>query len=148
MLHFPDPDNIDWDAVAANGGPPFAAGPNIAQMFGYSINPCISDDDQQRRARIAAKVDRPEEAATRPERAAPLSRRPTFPRIAVSPNEFANTWDVFGPLIEERLWPNPRYSWLSGVLQHRTNRVAPPSDLAYFIDYNPNPNAAIPAPET
>ena len=26
-------------------------------------------------------------------------------------------------------------------------RVAPPSDLAYFIDYNPNPNAAIPAPE-
>jgi hypothetical protein len=50
-----------------------------------------------------------------------------------------------GPLIEERLWPNPRYSWLSGVLQHRTNRVAPPSDLAYFIDYNPN--AAIPAPE-
>jgi hypothetical protein len=45
MLHFPDPDNIDWDAVAANGGPPFAAGPNVGQMFGYSINPCIGDDD-------------------------------------------------------------------------------------------------------
>ena len=73
--------------------------------------------------------------------------RSAIPRIAVSANEFANTWDVLGPLIEERLWPNPRYSWLSGVLQHRTNRVAPPSDLAYFIDYNPNPNAAIPAPE-
>ena len=25
--------------------------------------------------------------------------------------------------------------------------VAPPSDLAYFIDYNPNPNAANPAAE-
>jgi hypothetical protein len=37
---------------------------------------------------------------------------------------------------------------LSGVLQHRINRVAPPPDLAYFLDYNPNPNAAIPAPET
>ena len=36
-----------------------------------------------------------------------------------------------------------RYRWLSGVLQHRTNRVAPPSDLAYFVEYNPNPNAAI-----
>ena len=22
--------------------------------------------------------------------------------------------DQFGPLIEERLWPNDRYSWLSG----------------------------------
>jgi hypothetical protein len=52
-------------------------------------------------------------------------------------NEFANTWDVLGPLIEERLWPNPRYSWLSGVLQHRTNRVAARSDLAYFIDLQP-----------
>jgi hypothetical protein len=72
----------------------------------------------------------------------------TFPRIAVAPNEFANTWDVFGPLIEERLWPNPRYNWLSGVLHHRSNRVAPPSDFAYFNDYNPNPNTAIPAPET
>jgi len=40
-----------------------------------------------------------------------------------------------------------RYSWLSGVLQHRTNRVAPPSDLVYFIEYN-NPNAAFTAPET
>lgn len=39
MLHFPDPDNIDWAAVEANGGPPFAAGPNIGQMFGYAVNP-------------------------------------------------------------------------------------------------------------
>jgi hypothetical protein len=72
----------------------------------------------------------------------------TFSQIAVGPNEFANTWDVLGPLIEERLWPNPRYRWLSGVLHHRSCRVAPPSDLAYFDDYNPNPNAAVLAPET
>ncbi len=55
---------------------------------------------------------------------------------------------MFGPLIEERLWPNPRYSWLSGVLHLRTNRVAPPHVDAYCLDYNPNPNAALPAPET
>ena len=54
---------------------------------------------------------------------APVGPRSAIPRIAVKANEFANTWDVLGPLIEERLWPNPRYSWLSGVLQHRTNRV-------------------------
>lgn len=39
MLHFADEASIDWDAVAANGGPPFSVGPNIAQMFGYAVNP-------------------------------------------------------------------------------------------------------------
>ena len=53
---------------------------------------------------------------------APVGPRSAIPCIAIKANEFANTWDVLGPLIEERLWPNPRYSWLSGVHQHRTNR--------------------------
>ena len=70
MLHFPDPDNIDWDAVAANGGLPFAAGPNIGQMFGYSINPCIGDDDRNDALDLPAQVDRPEEAPARPQLAA------------------------------------------------------------------------------
>jgi hypothetical protein len=73
---------------------------------------------------------------------------PTFSRIAVSPTEFANTWDVFGPLIDERLWPNPKYRWLSGVLEHNTNRVAPPPELSYFVGYTPNPNATVPVPGT
>jgi len=73
---------------------------------------------------------------------------PTFPRIAVSPSEFANTWDVFGPMIDGRLWPNPKYRWLSGILEHDTSRVAPPSQLSYFVGYTPNPNAAVPVHET
>ena len=60
----------------------------------------------------------------------------------------AATGTTVGPLIEERLWPNEKYRWLSGILQHTTNRVAPPSELAYFVGYNPNPNAAVPAPDT
>jgi hypothetical protein len=148
MLHFPDPDNIDWDAVAANGGLPFAAGPNIGQMFGYSINPCIGDDDRNNALNSLRKsIDRKKRQRD-PNLSHFVALASTFSQIAVGPNEFANTWDVFGPLIEERLWPNPRYKWLSGVLHHRSSRVAPPSDVAYFNDYNPNPNAAIPAPET
>jgi hypothetical protein len=61
----------------------------------------------------------------------------TFPGIAVGPNEFANTWDVFGPLIKERLWPNPRYKWLSGVLHHRNSRVTAPSNVAYNAHQRP-----------
>lgn len=148
MLHFPDPDNIDWDAVAANGGPPFTSGVNVGQAFGYAINPCIRDDDRN------AALDSLRRSLDRKKRQRDpslphfVALASTFPRITIGPNEFANTWDVFGPLIEERLWPNPRYSWLSGVLQLRTNRVAAPDRDAYFLDYNPNPNAAIPAPET
>ena len=56
MLHFPDADRIDWAAVAANGGPPFSAGPNIAQTFGFAINPCIDEDDQAARL-TDSKVD-------------------------------------------------------------------------------------------
>jgi hypothetical protein len=148
MLHFPDPDNIDWDAVAANGGPPFSAGPNIGQMFGYAVNPCIGDDDLSAALEsLRRSIDR-KKRQRHPNLPHFVAIASTFRRIAVGPNEFANTWDVFGPLIEERLWPNPRYSWLSGVLHHRTSRVATPGHLAYLVDYNPNPNAEIPAPET
>ena len=77
-----------------------------------------------------------------------LATSPTFPQIPTSPSEFANTWDVFGPLIEERLWPNEKYSWLSGILQHTLIRVAPPSQLSYWVGCNPNPNAAVAAPDT
>lgn len=148
MLHFDDPESIDWDAVAANGGPPFAVGAGIAQMFGYAVNPCISEDDHTTALESLRKsIDRKKRQRD-PSLPHFVALASTFPRIAVGPNEFANTWDVFGPLIEERLWPNPRYSWLSGVLHHRTNRMAQPGDLSYRMDYNPNPNAAIPAPET
>lgn len=148
MLHFPDSDSIDWDAVAANGGLPFASGPNIEPMFGYSVNPCIGDDER------ADALDSLRRSIDRKKRQRDpgiphlVAIGPTFPRIAVSPSEFANTWDVFGPLIDERLWPNSKYRWLSGILEHNSSRVAPPSQLCYFVGYTPNPNATVPVPDT
>lgn len=147
MLHFADEASIDWDAVAANGGPPFSVGPNIAQMFGYAVNPCINDDDRNDALEsLRRSIDRKKRQRD-PNTPHLVAISPTFPRIAVSPSEFAKTWDVFGPLIDERLWPNPKYRWLSGILEHNTNRVAPPSELSYFVGYTPNPNATVPAPE-
>jgi hypothetical protein len=148
MLHFPDPDNINWDAVAANGGPPFTAGPNIGQMFGYSINPCINDDDRNEALdSLRRSIDRKKRQRD-PNLPHLVAISPTFQRVAVSPSEFAKTWDVCGPLIDGRLWPNPKYQWLSGILEHNTNRVAPPSELSYFLGYTPNPNATVPVPKT
>ena len=46
----PDPRDPTWSTgdqtTAGYGGAHFAAGPNIGQMFGYSVNPCITDDDR------------------------------------------------------------------------------------------------------
>ncbi|QEN13743.1 hypothetical protein ACRDU6_14675 [Mycolicibacterium sp. ELW1] len=148
MLHFPDPDNIDWEAVKASGSTSFTAGPNVGYSFGYSINPCIDDDDRNAALEsLRRSLDRKKRQRD-PNAPHFIAVASTFPRIAVGPNELAPTWDVLGPLIEERLWPNPRFDWLSGVLHVRTNRVASQGELSYRLDYNPNPNAAIPAPDT
>lgn len=146
MLHFPDADDIDWEAVKASGGAPFAAGPNIGASFGYTMNPCIDDNDRNAALEsLRRSLDRKKRQRD-PNAPHFIAIASTFPRIAVGPNELSETWDVLGPLIEERLWPNPRYNWLSGVLHVRTSRTASPGQLAYRLDYNPNPNAAIPAP--
>ncbi|WP_255773371.1 hypothetical protein [Mycobacteroides abscessus] len=148
MLHFPGTDSIDWDAVAANGGLPFTAGPNIGHSFGYSVNPCINQDDHiDALDSLRRSIDR-KKRQRQPNTPHLVAISPTFPQIAVSPNEFARTWDVFGPLIDQRLWPNPKYRWLSGILEHNTNRAAPPTELTYFVGYTPNPNASIPVPMT
>lgn len=131
MLHFDDHASIDWAAVTAGGGLPFTVGPDVAQSFGFSINPCLNDDDRNAALEsLRRSIDRKKRQCdpTLPHFVALSS---TFLQIAVSGTEFANTWDVFGPLIEERLWPNKKYSWLSGILQHRPNRVAAPSQLVY-----------------
>lgn len=148
MLHFPDFDNIDWEVVKASGSASFTAGPDIGYSFGYSINPCIDDDDRNAALEsLRRSLDRKKRQRD-PNAPHFIAIASTFPRIAVGPNEMAETWDVLGPLIEERLWPNPRFNWLSGVLHVRTSRVASPGQIAYRLDYNPNPNASIPAPHT
>ena len=37
MLHFDDDASIDWAAVAANGGLPFAVGAGVGQSFSLSV---------------------------------------------------------------------------------------------------------------
>jgi hypothetical protein len=147
MPHFDSMENVDWEAVAATGGQ-FTVGGGLAHSFGLAVNPCI--DDEARDSALASlrrSIDLKKRQCD-PTLPHFLAISPTFPRIAASPDRFANTWEVFGPLIEGRLWPNERYSWLSGILQCTPNRVAPSDGNPYFIGYNPNPNAAVPAPET
>ena len=146
-LHFADYDSVDPDAFEANGGLPAVFGP-VTMAFGVAINPCIAEDDIIAGLEsLRRSIDRKKSQC---DRTLPhlVALGSTFPQIAVSPDQFAKTWDVFGPLIAERLWPNPKYRWLSGALLHTTHREAPLNELCYWIDYMSNPNAAVPAPET
>ena len=148
MLHFADDSNIDWDAVDANGGLPFTSGPSIGHAFGYSVNPCFNDDDR------AAAFESLRKSIDRKKRqhdpASPhfLALASTAPKISTGSGEFTDTWDLLGLMIEKRMWANPRYAWLSGVLHHRPKRMALKSDTIYTLEYNPNPNARVPAPPT
>jgi hypothetical protein len=103
ILHFDDHANIDWAAVTASGGLPFTVGPDIAQSFGFSINPCINDDDRNAALdSLRRSIDRKQRQCdpTLPHFVVLSS---TFLQIAVSGTEFANTWDVFGTLFEGRI---------------------------------------------
>lgn len=137
MLHFADDSNIDWDAVDANGGLPFTSGPSIGHAFGYSVNPCFNDDDR------AAAFESLRKSIDRKKRqhdpASPhfLALASTAPQISTGSGEFTDTWDLLGLMIEKRMWANPRYAWLSGVLHHRPNRMALKSDTIYTLEYNP-----------
>ncbi|MGX9789626.1 hypothetical protein [Mycobacterium sp. MMS18-G62] len=65
--------------------------------------------------------------------------------LAMGLNSPKATWDAFGPIIEGRIWPNPKYSWLSGILEYSPVRTTKEGS---FLGYNPNPNAAVPAPDS
>lgn len=148
VFHFDDMDSVDWQMMASYGNPPFTVGTGIAQSQSISGSACIDEDDRRSAlASLRRSVDRKKRQCD-PTLPHFLAIGTTFPRIAVSPGEWVPTWDVFGPLIEGRLWPNPRYGWLSGVLQKRTERVAAWGQDFHRLDYNPNPNAAVPAPAT
>lgn len=146
MPQFENYESVDWAAAASAGTMVVAPGQGFA--YGLSVNPSIDDDDRRSAlASLRRSIDRKKRQCD-PTLPHFLAISPAFPEIPISPSEFATTWDVFGPLIEGRLWPNKRYSWLSGILQHTPMRVAPPSQLSYWVGYNPNPNAALPAPDT
>ena len=120
----------------------------MGQSFGYSINPCINDDDRNAALESLRRSIARKKRQRDPDTPHFIAVASTVPRIAIGPNEFAETWGLFGPLIEERLWPNPRFNWLSGVLHFKNSRVVSPDQLAYLLEYNPNPSAANPAPDT
>lgn len=102
MPHFDDFASIDWEALAASGIQHAIAGGVLGQSFGLSVNPCI--DDEERHSALASRrrsIDRKKRQCD-PNLLCFLAISPTFTQILIGPNQFANTWDVFGPLIEER----------------------------------------------
>lgn len=78
------------------------------------------------------------------------SARPDLPYlVAVHLYSGSAEWNEFMPLIEERLWPNQRYRWLSGILAHDpepARLTASPMSGLPTLFLVPNPNANVPTP--
>lgn len=117
-------------------------------QFGICVNPRMGDDERNLAlASLRRSIDRKKRQCN-PKLPHLLAISPVYTQIAVAAGKMDNTWKIFTPLIEVRLWPNDRYSWLSGLLLCTPNRTAPRDNVSYFIGYSPNPNAAVPAPES
>jgi hypothetical protein len=63
--------------------------------------------------------------------------------IAMSLYNTRTDWDILRPVIRQRLWPNPRYKWLSGILEYHPSRL----QGQVMVSLNMNPNAEIQAPD-
>jgi hypothetical protein len=77
--------------------------------------------------------------------------RPDLPYLlAVHLYSDSASWDDFAPMLIERLWPNDRYQWLSGILAHDPEpaRLTSPSASTLSLFPVPNPNATVPMPES
>jgi hypothetical protein len=55
--------------------------------------------------------------------------------------------DAYARLFFQRVWPNPRYNWLAGVLLYIRNAGAPKDQSIHRIDFGANPNALWPVPK-
>jgi hypothetical protein len=143
-LHFLDEASIDFALAEAAGGVftvgPVAPPPNwISHTFKFSSNPCLTKEDAldglgSLRRSIDGKKDQ---------------GRHDLPYIlAISLYGSRASWELFAPLVAERLWPNERYEWLSGVFAYSPYRLVPPFVPRPEMVLAPNPNASITIPES
>lgn len=131
-------DDPKWGRVImSEDGVPVASGYGIGHCFSWSVNPCLSEesfDDSMKSLRKAIDRKRKQAPASGPY------------LVALSLANGHTDWGMFSPLIQERLWPNPGYKWLSGIIEFTPNRFIPRFRDDFSLALIVNPNAAYPLP--
>ena len=68
--------------------------------------------------------------------------------VSVSISTHRVTWNNLGLWIDARLWRNPRFSWVSGILGYQPFRVGHPFGNYMNVNFHLNPNADYPVPDS
>jgi hypothetical protein len=56
-------------------------------------------------------------------------------------------WDMVWQIIVDTIWPNPKYRWISAIAGYTPERAWEHKHTTALIDFQWNPNAAMPAPQ-
>jgi hypothetical protein len=112
-------------------------GPNIEFMFNWLFNRCMTEPDLDAALKsLRNSIDRKKKQR--------VQGHPYV--IALSIYNGQTDWKLFAPIISERLWPNTKYAWLSGILEYTPQRFLPPVPGQLNLALNVNPNATHPLP--
>ncbi|WP_280242053.1 hypothetical protein [Nocardia abscessus] len=57
------------------------------------------------------------------------------------------SWDLIGPVFLERIWPNPKYKWITALAAYTPERAWDQLEGTAMISFEWNPNASIQAPQ-
>ena len=137
LLHFPNQESIDWDLIRSTNARAWTVGPNIAHQFSFAWNPELSLVDMESGLdSLRRSIDR--------KRRQSIAELPNF--VAVALHSGRANWNWFSPMIVERLWPNSKYHWLSGLMEYTPARLLPPPQGQGMLNFNINPQADRPAP--
>lgn len=138
FLHFEDEESVDWELIQTSGARAWSVGPGLVQQFSFSWNPDLVDDD------IDNAVESLRRSIDRKRKQSPPDAIPYFVAVALHTDRIK--WEWFGEVIEQRVWPNPKYHWLSGLLEYTPNRYSPLPAGQGLLMLAPNPNADVPVP--
>lgn len=126
--------------LQSEDGTPVASGPNIGHLFSWSANPCLSVEGMEDALKsLRRAIERKKNQAPDAGLAAPYL-------IAIALASSHTDWSMFSRLIRERIWSNPKYHWLSGIIEYTPNRYVPRTRWDLSLALNPNPNADFPVP--
>lgn len=132
FLHFETEASIDWDLIQSTGARAWSVGPNALQQFAFAWNPELTEND------IDNAVDSLRRSIDLKKRQSP-AEMPFL--VAVGLHSARVDWDSMSPLVTDRLWRNPRYHWLSGLIEYTPARHSPLPYGQGALNLNVNPHA-------
>lgn len=117
------------EIVQTVSGIPIGAGAG-GRFFNWLVNPCLTQASLEDALKsIRKSIDRKKRQAG--------TGSPFV--LALSLANAHMNWDMFSGIVSQRLWQNPKYDWISGILEYKPERfkIKPLDDIGLRLNVNP-----------